>query len=95
MATKTQVTRLLAKQGAVWSEKKFFDEYEFEAMLPEPYVWANGHSDDPLSGLGSFAQTKMRGELMADFWRAVMSLIDHDVVVCPYSEAALKEREGR
>jgi hypothetical protein len=95
MATKTQVTRLLAKQGAVWSEKKFFDEYEFEAMLPEPYVWNNGHSDNPLSGLGSFAQTKMSGESMADFWQDVMSLIDHDVVVCPYSEAALKEREGR
>lgn len=87
MATKTQVTRLLAKQGAVWSEKKFFDEYEFDAMLPEPYVWDNG------DGCGSFAQTKMRGESMADFWDAVMGMIDYEVVI--QSEAAHNAYERR
>lgn len=74
MATKTQVTRLLAKQGATWSEKKFFDEYEFECALPEPYIWNSGHK------CGSFAQTKMAGESMRDFWEDVMGMIDYEVI---------------
>jgi len=77
MATKTQVTRLLAKQGAVWSEKKFFDEYEFEAMLPEPYVWDGSNGSEV--GYGSFCQTKMYGETMAEFWDSVMVMINWPV----------------
>lgn len=79
MATKTQVTRLLAKQGATWSEKKLFDEYEFECGLPEPYIWKNGEGSAD-GGCGSFAQTKMRGESMADFWSDVMMMIRHEVI---------------
>lgn len=79
MATKTQVTRLLAKQGATWSEKKMFDEYEFECGLPEPYVWNNGYGNRG-EGIGSFAQTKMYGESMADFWADVMMMINHEVI---------------
>lgn len=79
MATKTQVTRLLAKQGATWSEKKFFDDYEFECGLPDPYVWNNGYGNSG-TGVGAFAQTKMPGESMADFWADVMSMINHEVI---------------
>jgi len=80
MATKTQVTRLLAKQGATWSEKTFFHEYEFEAALPEPYVWKNGHDSRGVSGIGAFAQTKMYDESMRDFWDSVMAMIDYEVI---------------
>ena len=73
MATKQQVIRLLEKQGAVWSEKKFLDEYEFEA-----YVWDG--SDGSEVGYGSFAQTRMSGETMAEFWDSVMTMIDWPVV---------------
>lgn len=81
MATKTQVTRLLAKQGATWSEKKFFDEYEFECGLPEPYVWKNGYGNTLAEqGCGSFAQTRMYDETMSEFWDSVMVMIDCEVV---------------
>lgn len=79
MATKTQVTRLLAKQGATWSEKNFFDEYEFECILPEPYIWKNGQGSAD-GGCGSFAQTRMYDESMADFWDDVMAMIDCEVI---------------
>lgn len=79
MATKTQVTRLLAKQGATWSEKRLFDEYEFEAILPEPWIWKNGQGSAD-GGCGAFAQTRMNGEPMSEFWSDVMSMIDHEVI---------------
>lgn len=79
MATKTQVTKLLAQQGADWSEKKYSDEYEFECGLPQPYIWDSGH------GCGSFAQTLMRGESMRDFWDDVMTMINHPVIVDPHT----------
>lgn len=80
MATKSQVIKLLAKQGATWSERYDFDEYEFECGLPEPYVWKNGHDNRGVSGCGSFAQTKMYGETMSQFWDSVMDMIDYEVI---------------
>ena len=79
MATKTQVIRLLAKQGATWSEKTFFDDYEFECALPEPFVWDNGQGGRG-EGCGSFAQTKMPGESMRNFWDDVMGMINYHVI---------------
>lgn len=72
MATKAQVIKLLAKQGATWSERQDFDEYEFDCMLPEPLIWKYG--------VGSFAQQKMSDETMAQFWSSVMCIIDTGVV---------------
>jgi hypothetical protein len=72
MATKAQVIKLLAQQGATWSERYDFDEYEFECGLPEPLMWTYG--------CGSFAQTKMPDETMSQFWSSAMCIIGTGVV---------------
>lgn len=74
MANKTQVTRLLARQGAQWEEGEDCGDYLFSAWLPENLIWNTGY------GCGSFMQTKERGESMAEFWDAVMCVIGGDVV---------------
>lgn len=76
MATKSQVIKLLAKQGATWSERYDFDEYEFECGLPEHLIWRYG--------CGSFAQQLDPGESMAQFWSSVMCIIDTGVIANPH-----------
>jgi hypothetical protein len=76
MATKTQVRKLAAKQGADFAEGyDAFGDYFAEVWLPEPYIWDNGY------GTGCCIQTQEPGEKMADFWDAMYDYIDATVIV--------------
>lgn len=76
MATKTQVRKLAAKQGADFADGyDAFGDYYAEVYLPEPYIWDNGY------GTGCCIQTREHGERMADFWDAMYYYIDAAVIV--------------
>ena len=75
MTTKAQVIKVLTKQGATWSERNDFGEYEFECVLPKHLIWEYG--------CGSFSQTRMPDETMAQFWSAAMEIIGTGVITAP------------
>lgn len=78
MATKTQVIRLLTKQGAEWEIEKL-DPYTFSCWLPAHLVWDNGHHN------GSLSQEKdgYGYETMSEFWTDIYNQINADVIPKP------------
>lgn len=76
MASKGQVKKLAAKQGADFEEGyDAYGDYFAEVFLPEPYIWDNGY------GTGICIQTRERGETMAEFWQAMFDYINAPVIV--------------
>jgi hypothetical protein len=73
MATKAQVLKLLAKQGAKWEIEKH-DPFTFSAWLPEHLIWDSGY------GTGLVTQEREYDETMSDFWSGVMCIIDAEVI---------------
>ena len=73
MATKTQVIKLLKKQGAEY-EVESNDPFTFSAWLPTVLIWDSGY------GCGLTTQELQDGETMADFWDSFLAVIDAEVI---------------
>jgi hypothetical protein len=73
MATKTQVIKLLQKQGAKWEIEKH-DPFTFSAWLPTGFIWDSGY------GYGLVTQERDWDETMAQFWSGIMAVIDAEVI---------------
>ena len=73
MATKTQVIKLLKKQGAEY-EVESNDPFTFSAWLPTGLIWDSGY------GCGLTTQELQDGETMADFWDSFLAVIDAEVI---------------
>ena len=71
MATKAQVLKLLAKQGAEW---EWENSYTFSAWLPEGLIWDSGYD------CGLVTQEKDEDEPWSVFWQDIMAVIEADVI---------------
>jgi hypothetical protein len=76
LATKTQVAKLAAKQGAEFiTGYTSTDEFYAEVILPQGLIWDNYYGD-----LGQIYQEKDRKETMAQFWDSIIAVIDSPVI---------------
>ena len=77
MATKTQVIRLLNKQGAEYEIEKL-DPYTFSAWLPEHLIWDNSHKTGMVTEeFDPYEETK------SEYWDYILNQINYDVVAKP------------
>lgn len=74
MATKAQVIKLLAKQGAEWEME---DAETFSAWLPDHLIWDSGYD------CGIVTQEKDEDESWSKFWSDVMGVINAEVIPKP------------